>query len=451
MYKILLCILLIHFLCPAHVLAAEDKMFYAAPSRLPGTENRMDTAGYWINRHPSPDQVILTPQEIDVFNSRVRDELKLAKDIFAITVNFKTESLMKDFNANLANFSERGYYTADGIRFDAAFMEKIRQNMNLSGVVLGIAPRYGLAVRYTDVRFLPTEQGLYESLGDIDFDQLQNSTLDIGTPVAVVHQSADKKWYYVLTALCDGWVEADRIALGDVKTVRDFVQAKTFGVAITPKADIFLNEDMTRHYDYVRMGTRLALVGASSNEVSILLPTMDKDGKLQMVQGYMDSADIHEGYLPYTPRVIYTQAFAMLNQPYGWGGMYGQQDCSAFLDEVFATVGIVLPRDSKDQAQAGQVSVLFDIKNNNEQKVQALKGVLGATALLPMKGHIMLYLGMEEGRPYAIHAIWAFRERKGSQDIVRVINRVVVSSLSLGEGSYKGSLLERLSSVVEIK
>ncbi len=41
----------------------------------------------------------------------------------------------------------------------------------------------------------------------------------------------------------------------------------------------------------------------------------------------------------------------MLNQPYGWGDMYGEQDCSRFLQMVFATVGIMLPRDSKDQAQ----------------------------------------------------------------------------------------------------
>jgi hypothetical protein len=199
------------------------------------------------------------------------------------------------------------------------------------------------------------------------------------------------------------------------------------------------------------MGTQLGIVGAFGNEVSVFLPTMDQGGKLQVVQGYMNRTDIHEGYLPYTPRVIYTQAFAMLNQPYGWGGMYGEQDCSAFMDEVFATVGIVLPRDSKDQAKVGKVASVFDIKNSNEQKLQALKEVLGASALLPMKGHIMLYLGMVEGNSYAIHAIWGYRERKGTQDIVRVINRVTVSDLSLGEGSNKGSLLERLSGVVEIK
>jgi hypothetical protein len=131
--------------------------------------------------------------------------------------------------------------------------------------------------------------------------------------------------------------------------------------------------------------------------------------------------------------------------------MHGEQDCSAFLDEVFAVMGIILPRDSKDQAQTGQMLAQFEEKTLGPQKIEAFGGVLGGITLLPMKGHIMLYLGMVDERPYAIHAVWAYRERKGDKDVPRVMNRVVVSDLSLGEGSQKGSLLKRLSKIVEIK
>ncbi len=55
----------------------------------------------------------------------------------------------------------------------------------------------------------------------------------------------------------------------------------------------------------------------------------------------------------------------MLNQPYGWGDMYGEQDCSRFLQMVFATVGISLPRDSKDQAQVSNSVVDFDEKSDD--------------------------------------------------------------------------------------
>ncbi len=430
---------------------AEEKSNFIAPSQLPQTQREMKTPGFWISRHPAPDQVVLTPQEIAAFNDHVQNELKLTKDIFAITENLKTESLMSSFDKILADFSAKEYYTADGVRNDPALMERLRRNMNLSGVVLGIAPRYGLVVHYADQRFFPTKEGLYETAGDIDFDQVQNSTLDVGTPVAVVHQSADKKWYYVLAPLSDGWVEAGRVALGDMKTVKNFASAKNFVVVTSPKADIFLNESMTDQNDYARMGVRLPLLEVGEARKTVQVPLLDAQGKLQLTQGYVASTDVHEGYLSYTSRNIYHQAFALLDAPYGWGGMYGQQDCSAFLDEVFSTVGLVLPRDSKDQSQIGTTLTQFDEKFTGEQKLQAFKDARGAVAILPMKGHIMLYLGMADERPYAIHAIWAYRERRGDKDVPRVINKVTVSDLSLGEGSYKGSLLKRLSKIIEVK
>ncbi|MBN2398363.1 MAG: hypothetical protein JXI32_08275, partial [Deltaproteobacteria bacterium] len=52
-----------------------------------------------------------------------------------------------------------------------------------------------------------------------------------------------------------------------------------------------------------------------------------------------------------------------------------------------------------------------------------------------------------DGNPYAIHSTWGYREPAWWRDRVRVINRVAVTSLSLGEGSHKGSYLDRLRSI----
>ena len=100
----------------------------------------------------------------------------------------------------------------------------------------------------------------------------------MGTPVAVVHTSADGLWYYVMTEISDGWVEAKNIALGDVNQVREFAQDSDFAVVIKPKADIFLNESMTDYYDYVRMGMRLPLSGVDAGRVTVNVPVMDADG-----------------------------------------------------------------------------------------------------------------------------------------------------------------------------
>ena len=57
-----------------------------------------------------------------------------------------------------------------------------------------------------------------------------------------------------------------------------------------------------------------------------------------------------------------------------------------------------------------------------------------------MKGHIMLYLGMFDGKPYVIH-----------DTTVSAVDRVIISDLSLGQGTQKGSLLKRLTRIVTIE
>jgi len=54
---------------------------------------------------------------------------------------------------------------------------------------------------------------------------------------------------------------------------------------------------------------------------------------------------------------------------------------------------------------------------------------------------------MVDGRPYIVHSAWGYRQRLGFSEVVRVINRTSVAELHLGEGSTKGSLLDRLASV----
>ena len=379
-----------------------------AQERTDEYERAMKTAGFWISRHSSPDAVIMDLKQIDQFNERLRTGLNLTTN--EAIGNIK---LTKDI------------FTC---------------HMNLSGAAIAAAPRYGLVVHYASQRFLPTRKGLYQGKNGHDFDQLQNSALDVGTPVAVVHTSADGLWYYALTAISDGWVEAKYIALGNVRQVRKFAEGKDFAVVIRPKADIFMNGSMTEYDDYVRMGTRLPLARIDAGRVTVNVPVMDADGTLVVKKAYMNAEDVNIGFLPFTARNIYKQALMMLNQPYGWGDMYGEQDCSRFLQMVFATVGIMLPRDSKTQAQVGNSIVDFNGKSDDAAKIAAIVRAPAANTILAMKGHIMLYLGTVDGKPYVIH-----------DTTVSAMNRVIISDLSLGQGTPKGSLLKRLTRTVTIE
>jgi hypothetical protein len=154
---------------------------------------------------------------------------------------------------------------------------------------------------------------------------------------------------------------------------------------------------------------------------------------------------VHKGYLPFTARHIIQQAFELLNEPYGWGGVYGEQDCSRFVQEVFATVGIILPRNSSRQAGVGNLIGKFRKGASKAEKLYALsKKAISGITLLYLKGHIMLFMGMKDNQPYAVHAAWAYREPAPRGDVIRVINRVALTDLSLGAGTKRGSLLKRL-------
>lgn len=433
---------------------AGEQLNSVAPTVLPNIVRSMKTPGYWISRHPSPDQVLLSPEEIQQFNARIKNELKLTKDILEFPEHISGSELRVSLEKMWGEFKSRNYFAGDK-KAPASFYEDIKKQMNWDAVPEQVAPEFGFIVHFADQRFYPTGQGLFEKKNDIDFDELQNSDLDIGTPVAVVHKSLDGQWVYVMTDITDGWVRAENVAIATREQVAGFFNSPSGaqpGVVTAAKADIYLNEQLTEFYDYARMGTGLPIfpihkiIGNGLIEIS--LPTRMDDGTVNFKMGYIKELEFYRGMLPYTPRNIIEQAFKLLNAPYGWGGMNGEQDCSRFLAEVFGTFGIKLPRNSKEQAQVGSPVQRFDIGALDEDKLKVLREAAGGVTVLPMKGHIMIYLGMVDERPYAIHAVWAYRQPGKKEDAVRVINRVAVTDLYLGEGSQKGSLLKRLNSVV---
>jgi len=220
-----------------------------------------------------------------------------------------------------------------------------------------------------------------------------------------------------------------------------------FVVILRPKADIYRNPALTYSEEYVQMGVRVPLITVEEKAYQVLIPIRDSQGVLVRQQGYVLKNQASEGVLPYTARNILQQAFEMLNAPYGWGGMYGEQDCSRYIQQIFATVGVNFPRNSADQAMVGKRVADFDPDTPEVFKIHSLDQAVGGIAVLYLKGHIMLYLGKSGILPYAIHETWAFRARNGDQELTYKINRVAVTDLDLGKGTRNGSLLERLKSV----
>ena len=408
----------------------------------------MNTPGFWIGRLAEPDKVILSEDEIHQLNSDIRTRLRLTKDITEFPEEFDGPELRAILHRELDGFRNMTLYGADGRQVSESFYASIENKMSLESISSGVEVRFGFVVCNADQRLLPTAEGLYAEAGDVDFDQVQNSALDIGTPVAILHASAEGRWHYAMGPSSDGWIETEKLALCSQEQLRD-IMGRPFVTVVRAKGSVYLDAKLTQYYGFVRMGSKLFLSDDNAQGVvAVMLPTRREDGTLQARTGYLKRGEIVAGHLSYTPRHIIEQAFEMLDTPYGWGGANGQQDCSQFVQEVFATVGISLPRNSSEQAHMGRLLGSSEPDDSDDKKQQAVvTQAIPGVSPLHMKGHVMLYIGHVAGRPYVIHDVWAYRQGGDDADTLRLINRVAVTDLHLGHGSRIGSLLHRLESI----
>ena len=125
-------------------------------------------------------------------------------------------------------------------------------------------------------------------------------------------------------------------------------------------------------------------------------------------------------------------AFKHLGAPYGWGGMHNSVDCSSFVQDVYRTMGIQLPRNGDEQAQS------FPGKNfqgmTHAEKLAYIK-TAAPGSLLFTPYHVMMVLGNYNGTPYMIHSLASYGMETSSGVVKNRIMQVVVSKVDLMAGS----------------
>ena len=122
----------------------------------------------------------------------------------------------------------------------------------------------------------------------------------------------------------------------------------------------------------------------------------------------------------------------MLSSNYGWGGMYGERDCSSMLRDLYAPFGLWLPRNSSKQSKIGEV-ISFD-GLDNKQKIALIKEkALAFKTLLYKKGHIMLYVGVYRDEVIVFHDTWGIKTKEGEVEGRIIIGKTIFSTLKLGK------------------
>ncbi|HBC93614.1 MAG TPA: glycoside hydrolase [Pelotomaculum sp.] len=400
---------------------------------VPNVTAEMLTPDFWIDKLTDPDQIIMDSEEIEAFN---RDIIRAQLDVVYDLTNYPA-TLDHDQLTNLVtrrSFPDEDRYSG-GLKVDSSYYEILRSQMNLPGIMDKNEVSLALAVRRTSIRTFPTADESLSEPDDHDFDLFQETAVGPAEPVLLLHQSLDGQWYFVQTCNYNGWMPAGDVAIaGARQTWLAYIQPETFLVVTGNRLKLdngpYPGLELT-------MGTKVPLEtndAVTSQAYTIELPARGARGELEFKTVLLPlSADVSVGYLPYTRANIIRQAFKILGERYGWGGLFNGRDCSAFVMDVYKSFGFMLPRNGDEQEQSAGQTVRFEGQDSNQR--YALLDTLLPGASLHTPTHELLYLGRHEGRYYVIHDVTSVGDPRhpnadGSPGIL-TLNRVVVSDLSL--------------------
>ncbi len=350
-------------------------------------------------------------------------------------------SVLREFTAVLDWPSgKRGY--AENLRpwTDAAW-ERMRHNAALDEV--SGRGRAAILVQHADLRLAPTVKPRFARVQGAGqgwpFDDFQQTSAAVGTPLMVYHASRDGAWLLVQSPAAWGWVAADRVAFVDESFEKMWKNAPLGsvvreGVSLTSSGAFLALADI---------GTVLPFSGSD-----VLVPVRGSDSRAGMTRVSVSPEAVVSMPQPLTAQAVAAVGDRMMGGNYGWGGMYGNRDCSAMMRDLFAPFGIWLPRNSAAQARAGSFHSFENM--SAEKKMEAiLHGAEPFRTLLWLPGHIGLYVGEFEGEPVFFHDIWGIRSRlRDGREGRIILGRAVITGVRPGserpDTDPKGQLIERM-------
>ncbi|PUD14110.1 hypothetical protein C2R82_05975 [Helicobacter pylori] len=319
-----------------------------------------------------------------------------------------------------------------------------------------------VVVRDSDVRAVPTNKPFYLSPKGYPFDRYQNSLIFQGTPVLITHFNLDKTYAHIQSSFVYGWIKVSDLAYMRDKDIELLTKLKNYVMPIKDKIPLYT--DYGDFYTNARVGELFALIPQSQKTPQKpQKKELKAYGFLKDSKGYatLQSVILEEKDFFVFPKAFNSENMAyfidtMLGQKYGWGGLLGNRDCSAFTRDSFANFGILLPRNSYAQSRYANNYVDLSSMKAKEKEDYILKNATPFGTLIYLKGHIMLYLGAYNHQAIVAHSIWSVQTQKHFKTLSHKIGGVVITSLWLAEEhngafSKKKLLIDRVLGMSDLK
>lgn len=340
----------------------------------------------------------------------------------------------------------RGGYGSNLRPVPPAWFEMIAEQSNFEAY--GTLNQKAITLRWMDIRAFPTDKPLYKNpakAGDgYPFDLLQNSSVNYNEAVFVSHTTKDGAWSYIFTNNASGWVKSDGISVVDKGTIENIQKSEKLFLV---EDNVPLRDANNRFIAYSRIGMVLPLEREEGDVYYV--KTYDRNNTLTVAA--LPKHTGHIGVSKINKKDLIAIGNQMLKNTYGWGGMYGERDCSSMIRDMYAPFGIWLPRNSAAQARKGEVISLAGLPNDEKlSKIKTL-GVPFET-IIYLKGHVLLYIGTYQDNVLTMHNFWGVRTiDKGGNKGRHIIGKAIVSTLELGseleEYDPEMKLLNRVESM----
>ena len=313
--------------------------------------------------------------------------------------------------------------------------------------------RKAITIKNTSLRLLPTQKPAFDDFNKAGegypFDNLQNSTLPPNTPLFAVHTTTDGAWVWVTSAYAQGW-----LPLSDIAWVNDPAAFETEKYAALVDDQVSITDMQKQFVTVGHIGMTLPLIKELPDGIEARVAASDENHNAVFKTVRLPKSVAVAKSLPLTASAVAELANKMMNDPYGWGGMYDNRDCSSMIQDLFVPFGIWLPRNSNywisdyRSVKRGLIVRLKDLKPEDKEKMIIQNGIPFLTFLW-MKGHVMLYVGSKDGKALAFHNVWGLRTKgPDGKEGRKIIGKAVITTLQPGKERSdfdpNGELLRRI-------
>ncbi len=330
-----------------------------------------------------------------------------------------------------------------------SFFDEMKKNSNYEKY-LEVNKR-ALTLSEVNVRAFPTQRPLLrdpKKAGEgFPFDYLQNTTIHANKPLLVTHYSKDREWVHVFSSFAYGWVQTNEIIFLDNRHTDLWQKAEQ--IVITKENEPIYTLDGSFLFKS-KIGMMFALIEEDELEYTVLTVSAYKTSQPLFLKSKISKRNAHKGSLAFNTQNVDMIVDEIKESNYGWGGMYGQRDCSSTLRDFYMPFGIWLPRNSYQQSKIGEVLSLEKLSDEDKIVTIKEKGVPFKT-LLYKKGHIALYVGTFNDKIVIFQNTWGIRTKSNGVDGRFIIGKTIFSTLNVGENlkdyDIESGLLRNLKSM----